>query len=165
MEEINELEAVSASDEETDNVVVIVPAQLKKSDEDSGQNKKKKRGGQKKGTGRARTGGMYFAPDAFSDPVTMEAAKDRFTVILSDMNQFFTDQKNIDKYRGEVDGFLSDLPYGNQKENHGQDPSLSETTVTACGNGMFTMGTDAAVAVLGCGNAEQVLLLLLLLCC
>jgi hypothetical protein len=30
---------------------------------------------------------------------------------------------------------------------------------------MFTMGTDAAVAVLGCGNAEQVLLLLLLLCC
>ena len=163
--DINELEAASASDEDTLNVVVIGPAQLKKGVEDGGQNKKKKRGGQKKGTGRARTGGMYFAPDAFSDPITTETAKDRFTVILSDMNQFFTDQKNIDKYRGGVHGFLADLPYGNQKENHGQDPSLSQATVTACANGMFTMSAAAAVAVLGCGNAEQVLLLLLLLCC
>ena len=146
----------SGSDEESTNKVVVLPSQLTMQPSPG----KKKRGGQVKGRGRARAKPMVF--DEFNGENFTELdklAKERFEISAMDMVEFFKQKK----YDGEIGGILADLPYATQASDHGRDPPISGETANQIAQGMWRVGADRLVVILGCGSIEQVLLLSLLL--
>ena len=147
----------SGSDEESTNKVVVLPSQLTMQ---PSPGKKKKRGGQVKGRGRSRAKPMVF--DEFNGENFTELdklAKERFEISAMDMVEFFKQKK----YDGEIGGILADLPYATQASDHGRDPPISGETANQIAQGMWRVGADRLVVILGCGSIEQVLLLSLLL--
>lgn len=149
---------VGFSDEDDVEVVVVDPDKLVAYGSKSTPKKKKKKGGQRKGSGRKRVAPMFFDPnsDLFKDDEVVKQAKDRFQVVRMDMCEWFRDPDNKKLYGGQVDGFLADLPYGNQRGNHGQDPLLSTEVALAVAQGMYEFGATDCIACLGCGDIEQV---------
>lgn len=148
------------SDEDDVQFAVLEPDALPAYGEKTSPQKKKK-GGQPKGKGRTRVQPMFFDPksDLFKEEAVVKQAKDRFKVVCMDMCEWFRDAKNKQKYAcegGQIDGFLADAPYGNQRGNHAQDPDLSDQVVNEVSQGMYEFGSPKCTSVIGCGHMEQV---------
>ena len=70
---------------------------------------------------------------------------------VQDVNTFFTDPANRQHYKGLVDLFASDVPWGTQ-EDIDVDPLWNQSTVKACVAGMREMANTNSVVVIAVGT-------------